>query len=267
MNNSHSTVRSVARSFVINVQRNFGFFPHDVCLITGAPRSGTSALVKWLGEQKEISAFPESRILISAHGFLQEAYRFNNLEKESARIESLARQMVYDYYIGSRLTVGRRLIVDKEPLEPIAFPSKEYGNFLTNVRKLLPSSKLLFALRDPIATIWSMSRRAWGESLTQVTNQRFTLDEYIENWQAIVELVIQYQSEPNTYIVQFGRLIKNPVKESKRIFEFLNIHNGIPFQPRETNEIHFSSSEQEHILTSVRPQLEKLATMGIRDLS
>lgn len=269
MNNtrSASAPRTMARSLVIGIQRNFGFYPRDICLISGAPRSGTSALVKWLGGQKEILAFPESRILIGIHGFLKEASRFNNLERERERVEGLARQMAYDYYIGSKVSLGKRLIVDKEPLEPIAFPSKGYAEFIADVKRLFPASRLLFAIRDPLATVWSMSRRAWGESLTQPTNQTFSLDEHVENWRSCTELIMQYRADPNAYIVQFGRLTKDPLNESRRIFDFLKIRNGIPFQPRETKETRFDAEEEKRILAAVLPQMEKLRDMGISDLS
>ncbi|MCK6567149.1 MAG: sulfotransferase [Anaerolineales bacterium] len=242
-------------------------FPREFCLITGSPRSGTSALVRWLGKQKQISAFPESRILVSSHRFLEEARRFQNLEKEIGRIESLARKLAFDYYIDSRLSLGKRLIVDKEPLEPIAFPLRDYEKFIINVRKIIPRAKILFAIRDPLATIWSMSRRTWGESLTEPQRRRFTLDEYIEDWNMCAELVLENCAAPNVYIVQFGRLINDPANESKRIFDFLGIRGGALFEPRETNEINFDNKEREKILTAVAGQVEKLRIKGIKDLS
>ena len=160
-----SNYKAVIRPAILKLQRHLGLAPHKICLISGAPRSGTSALCEWLGKQKQVSAFPESRILVSAHKFIEESHRFQNLNKDSARITNLTRQLVFSYYYGSRILIGKRLLVDKEPLEPIAFPSKEYEEFIKNVKKILPDCKLLIAIRDPIATIWSMSRRAWGESL------------------------------------------------------------------------------------------------------
>jgi hypothetical protein len=267
MNNPTFNARLSARSVAINIQKKIGLFPRDLCLITGSPRSGTSALVRWLGMQRQISAFPESRILVSAHRFLEEAHRFQNLEKEIWRIEALMRKLVFEYYIDSRLSVGKRLIVDKEPLEPIAFPLRDYGKFITNVGKIIPRTKILFAIRDPLATIWSMSRRTWGESLTEPQQRRFALDEYIEDWNACAELVLENCAVPNVYVVQFGRLINDSANESRRIFDFLGIRDGAAFEPRETNEINFEEEEREKILIAVSRQVEKLKSQGISDLS
>lgn len=267
MKNSFTDARSIARSLVVSIQKKTGLFPHEFCLITGAPRSGTSALVRWLGTQKQISAFPESRILISAHRFLEEARRFQNLEKEIVRIENLVQKLAYEYYIDSRLSLGKRLIVDKEPLEPIAFPSKDYATFISNVRKIFPEAKLLLAIRDPFSTIWSMSRRTWGESLSDKLKHHFTLQEYIDTWKACAEVVLQYHGLPNVYVVQFGRLINDAENESGKIFDFLKLRNGVPFKPRETNEVNFDIEERNLILSAVSPHLEKLMSLGIKDLS
>ena len=76
------------------------------------------------------------------------------------------------------------------------------------------------------------------------------VDEYADNWCSCADLLLQYCSDPNTYIVQFGRLCNDPENESRRIFEFLNIREGSSFQPRQTSEIGFSNEEREKILQS-----------------
>ena len=250
----------------IKFQRAFSFFPKRICLISGAPRSGTTALCEWLGHQEGVSAIPESRILVSVHRFMEEVQRFRNLEKDSQLIFGMARGLVYDYYSSSRILMTKSLLVDKEPLEPIAFPSKGYEQFIVNTRLLFPEAKILLAIRDPLSTIWSMQARTWGESLTSAGARRFTLEEYAENWSSCAELVARHQFEPNTYIVQFGRLVNDPMNESKRIFDFLHIRNGIPFQPRPTHSVGFTKEDQANILRIIKPQLELLASKGLSEL-
>lgn len=257
-----SFFKQTVGTLALGIQNSLKMFPREVCLITGAPRSGTSALCSWLGSQRVVSAFPESRILVSAHRFMDESFRFKNLENDNERMAHLARDLVLEYYSGSRLLAGRKLVVDKEPLEPIAFPSREYGRFLSNVKKILPDIKVLFAVRDPVATVWSMSQRTWGESLTIPESRRFSLEEYAENWCACADLAFNLASDLNVYIVQFGRLVGAPEIESQRIFDFLGIHNGVPFDPRPTHPIGFSNAEREKILYLTQPCLEKLASKG-----
>jgi hypothetical protein len=259
-------LKGVARPTVLKFQRKFRIFPRQICLISGSPRSGTSALCKWLGCQPGVSAFFESRLLVSIHGFMEEIYRFHSLDRDSATLINLARNLVFDYYSNKNILMGKQLLIDKEPLEPIAFPSRDYQKFIINFRRLFPESKLLLAIRNPIATIWSMTRRTWGSSLTNVESKRFTIEEYIENWCSCANLILQHCSDPNTYIVQFGRLVNEPENESRRIFDFLNIRKGDSFQPCGTKEVGFNNEEKEKILRMVQPPLERLNAQGISDL-
>lgn len=255
-----------ARPAILKLQRHFRLWPREICLISGAPRSGTSALCEWLGQQPGIAAYPESRILVSIHRFMEETRRYHNLDRDSATIFALARDLVYDYYGSSRILAGKTLLIDKEPLEPIAFPSKEYGQFIVNVRTIFPQCKLLLALRDPIATIWSMSKRTWGESLASAETRTFTIEEHTENWCSCVDLILRYISDTNTYVVQFGRLVNDSEAESRRILGFLHVRDGSSFQPRRTKENGFNEEERAKILLMVQPQLESLASRGITNL-
>jgi hypothetical protein len=259
-------LREVARPAVLRVQRTFRLFPQEICLISGAPRSGTTALIDWLGHQPGVAAFEESRILVGIHRFIEDVYRFNKLERDSERLVNLARHLVLDYYSSCRVLIGKRILLDKEPLEPVAFPSREYGRFLVHVRRLFPESKILLAVRDPLATVWSMSERTWGESLTNGGTKQFTIEEYAQNWCACADLVLRYRSDPRTYVVQFGRLMNDPGDESRRILDFLNVRHGEIFEPRQTRDIGFSKEQRETILGVVQPQLDLLNGQGISAL-
>ena len=263
---TQSHLHKLAAPFALRLQKRFRLFPQGLCLITGAPRSGTSALCDWLGIHSAVSSFPESRILVSVHTFLEEALRFKNLQVKSDEIMNLARNLVLDYHSNARVLMGKNLIVDKEPLEPIAFPSKEYGQFIANFMRIFPNAKVLFAIRDPIATVWSMSQRAWGESLTVPDSRRFRLEEYIENWCACAELISTHADAKNVYVVQFGRLVRDADNESKRILDFLGLPIESPFQPRRTHEIGFSKEDRKKIQKAAAPYLENLRQRGITDL-
>ena len=262
-----SKLKEIIVPIVLNTQRHFRLFPQEICLITCAPRSGTSALGTWLGHQSAVAAFPESRILVSINSFTETAFRFKNLENDREKTAKLAQNLVYDYYLNARILVGKKLIVEKEPLEPIAFPAKNYMKFIVNIKEILPNIKFLFVIRNPIATIWSMSCRTWGESLTVSKAQKFSIEEYIENWCACADIALHFSADPNTFLVQFGNLVNDSGNESKRIFDFLDIRKGVPFQPRPTSEIGFSKEEKEKILHSVQPYLDKLRHQGITNLA
>lgn len=96
-------LKGVAKSALLKLQKNFMLYPCEICLISGAPRSGTTALCEWIGCQNDVSAFEESCILVSIHRFMNDINRFQKLEKASATTVKLSRTLVFNYYATSRV--------------------------------------------------------------------------------------------------------------------------------------------------------------------
>ena len=250
-NSNPSITRQLLRKIffpaVYRLQIMLGVKPRGVCLITGCPRSGTSALLWWLAEQDKIETSYESRILISAHRFLTEVERFQALHENQSLLISMLRRLFFNYHSSLRYLWGKK-IIEKEPLEPIAFPDEKYGEFIRHVQLVLPEIKLLFVVRDPIETVWSMRQRKWGFSLTNQNLGSYSIQKCIEIWIANVKLIQEFASDSNVYICKFDRLISNPEKESHRIFDFLSIPRTKIFVPRPTKTPAFSKAEKELIL-------------------
>lgn len=255
----------ITRPIINEFQQISDYWPDNFCFITGAPRSGTTAVCEWLYPQKNMAVFTESRILIAAHRFLEEGFRSAKLKRHEDLIISKMQHVVRDFYRSQRILFGKDLVVDKEPLEPIPLPDKSYVKFLENLHILIPNVKLLFMLRDPIQTIWSMTQRKWGYSLTNFEVQSFTLDEYIENWCTNGEIILEYMDRPNAYVCQFGRLISDPEYESQRIYSFLNVRNGEYFLPRKTKETGFSTDQIRYIQENTITVRNKLLERGFSE--
>lgn len=256
--NTQQILHKLAKFTFGHIQALLGLRPRGICLVTGCPRSGTSALLHWLHEQKQVTGLNESRILISAHRFVDEVERLEALFDKRLLLLTLIRRLLYTYYARSRYVVGK-LAIEKEPLEPMAFPDKGYERFLRNIRLIFPEIKLLFIIRGPVETIWSMRQRQWGYSLTDKKLRTYSLEECIRNWQACAELIAKYASAQNVYVCKFERLVANPVAESRRILDFLSIRATTMFQPRATSVCGFSETDQEFIVRETEPQREMLA--------
>ncbi|MGF1538233.1 MAG: sulfotransferase [Elainellaceae cyanobacterium] len=255
------------RSALIQLQRTLGIWPQQFGLITGAPRSGTTAVGSWLTSQREVAGLIESRVLIAVNQYIDQVYRFRRLEENADLLVEGARQVICDYYCreycSKHTLFGRHLMLDKEPLEPIAFPDRQYRAFLDNVRIVFPGAKFFFLVRHPLATVFSMSQRKWGISLTQGEPRQFSIEEHTENWCDCVDCILEYIDDPDAYICQFERLVQSPQEESQRIFDFFGIRNGKPFQPRETKNHRFSPSDRALILERAQPQMAALQRRGL----
>lgn len=207
---------------------------------------------------KQVRAFEESRFLMSVHRFTDEVERFHDLYANRIVLIDMIRRFFYTYRARNKI-LWRKQLVEKEPLEPMAFPDKRYREFLGNLRTIFPDIKLLFMLRDPIETIWSMRQRQWGYSLKSQELREFSLEECIDTWKANADIICEYASDSNVYICRFERLIANAVDESRRINKFLSIREAEPFVPKQTSTPAFSNKERELILSKTQPQRERLA--------
>src|SRR5689334_17287759 len=102
-------MKRVVNPAILSFQKAFRPRIKNFCLITGAPRSGTTAVSAWLGHQPAVLAFQESRILVSIHRFMEEIDRFQNLDRNSIVIAKLARRLVCDYYSTENTMIGKSL--------------------------------------------------------------------------------------------------------------------------------------------------------------
>jgi len=239
------------------IQSALNIRPKGMCLVTGCPRSGTSAMLAWLHSNKEVARFFESRILISAHRFYSEADRFEDLTHDMDYLTTEIRKLVLKHY-ASRKLIFMKQLVEKEPLEPIAFPDEDYASFLSNIRKMFPDMKLVFMIRNPINTIWSMMNRKWGYSLASNQLRRFTLEECIRTWNACTSLALQYTREKNVYICQFEDLIEEPLKTSTQILRFLSLQYCPAFETRQTKTAGFGKSDRQTILRETSDQMDAI---------
>ena len=104
---------------------------------------------------------------------------------------------------------------------------------VSNIRKMFPDMKLLFMIRNPINTIWSMMNRKWGYSLSSKELRRFNLEECIRTWNSCTSLALQYSRKKNVYICQFEDLIEEPLKTSMQILRFLRLKDCPRFPNRD----------------------------------
>jgi hypothetical protein len=222
--------------------------PRSFCLMTGPPCSGTTAVQAWLVEQEGVAGLSESRILFAAYRFWQQVSRFANLYTDKDVLRQLVQELVFQYY-DACVTLNGRLVVDKEPLEQIALPDGNYHEFVYCIRELFPDVKVIFIIRDPVATIWAMRNRHWGYSLVEAEPRMFSLEECIAIWKANASLILEQRQKPNTYLCRFEHLITEPAEASQRIAAFLAITCQTSFQPRPTRTVHFSEDVRQYILS------------------
>lgn len=221
-----------------------------MCLITGPPRSGTTAVRKWLGGHPDVIAFHESRLLVGVNSFYKEVKYFKKLEGNQEMIYPLLEELVLRFYAKKAHPVrfsNEKIVLDKEPLEPTAFPDRNYYEFMRNMRKIYPEMKFIYMIRNPEATIWSMRQRKWGYSTTNSGVYEFEIEEHAENWNMCADIAAEYSNDGRVFICSFNKLVSSPELMSKEMLYFLGLDMHEPFQPRPTKNPDFSTQETELI--------------------
>jgi hypothetical protein len=124
-----------------------------------------------------------------------------------------------------------RLLIEKEPLEPIALPAGDYAEFLSHVRSLYPGIRMIFMVRHPVSAVSSMRARQWGNSLTRAPARSFSLDECITTWRANAALAAQLAGHRLVLRCHYEELVADPSAASVRIADFLGLSGTPPFRP------------------------------------
>jgi len=239
-----STFKTIIKHLLASTR--FGRTPRRFCLIVGSPRSGTTALGDWLGTQAGIADFNETRTLVALYRYSRQVQRFRDLKADEQFLNMQARDEALRYY-AQRAYLRGRVLIDKEPLEPVAFPDERYEDFLVHMRLVFPEIYFLFIIRDPLATVWSMTHRKWGYSLVSGKLRELSIEDAVKIWTANAELIRKYANAERCYTIRFESLITDPA-ESQRIADFLGVSMQSAFQSKPTKQHAFSEQDRDYIL-------------------
>ncbi len=221
----------------------------SVALVTGCPRSGTTAVLLWLGDQAGVHVRDESRLLVATHRFLDTVDRFTSLDDARGVVVSALRHMLIGQ-LRLAAPLSTRLLVEKEPLEPIALPDERYDVFVRHALDVLPALRIVFMLRHPVATVSSMRNRQWGHTLTSGEVRDVTVDEAIGTWRANAALAVALRATPAVHICRYEHLVANREQATHAIGAHLGLDPIKPFRPRQARANVLSDAEVQHVLAS-----------------
>lgn len=243
-----------AKRCLFFLQKRFHLKPRSFCIVVACARSGSTALGNWLSDQPDVVYSHQSRLLPVIFRYIENIDYFENLHSSRDRnlLLNLGRELVWRYYT-SKWFIWNQVLVDKENFDPTVFPDGKFEKFLSIVQELFPDIKILYLVREPVSTIWSMQKKKWwGYSLTQRPLFQLTLEECIKIWNDSAILANKYRGDKNVYICKFEELVAHPQKESEKILQHLNIHSNKSFSPKNTSTIGFEQDQRQYILDATK---------------
>jgi len=241
------------KKFYQIIHRKSGFLympPREVCIITGCPRSGTTAMLKWLAKSGQTAIFHEPRICKAVSDFMDKIYRQKPLYADKDLLLHLLKRLLYGYF-SHQNNIWNKIIVVKETL------SLGDDNFIENMSSLFLKVKIIFMVRHPVSVFNSMEKRKWGVSIRNSEPWDMPLDTGIKWWKFTVNNYLKNKNN-NLYLCVFENLIKNPESESAKIKKFLKIKRLETFHVENTARIDLDKDIIQTILNETQTECELL---------
>lgn len=232
--------------FVLKTQKYLHLFPRDVCVITGCPRSGNTAMLNWLAQSNQTVTLDEEKICKAAARFLKLTYNVKRLYENRYLIENLLRDLIYKYVSEQRF-VWNKLIIYKEPL------SLHDVGFFENMERLFPRIKIIFMVRHPVNVINSMRKRRWRVTVRNVEPREMSLANGIALWKFSASQYVKNRQR-NMYLCYYEKLIKDTNLESEKIKEFLGIKKLGVFVVEEAKRVDLAEDIVQKILNETQEE-------------
>lgn len=256
---AHSKIETMLREWKYLLGQALRPKTRQLYFVTGIARSGTTAITAWIGQQPKVKSFNESRILLALHAFHRTGDRFENLKREKAFLSSSLLELAVGHYSKQASLLGKHIIVDKEPYFPLTFhDAQQYGDFLRFLLRMFPDMKILSMLREPVATIWSMTQRRWGYSIATIEEPiSFELPYYIETWNNGMMELFQLQDHERVLFCKYEELEHQSIELSSAICDFFDIAISRPFNFVSKTGVGFTEEDQIKILEECGSTLKK----------
>lgn len=193
--------------------------PHVPVFIVGLHRSGTTLLERMLGAADGVRDLGETDRLHVAIRAASDRLDGDTLRTgEPLRTDSIDWALLRQAYFASaaRQTSAARMVTEKSPAHfwHVGF-----------IRHAFPEARVLHLRRNPIDLCFANLRERFGPGVRHVYSQADLIHYHglyrrmMEHW---------HQAYPGFVLdVEYEALVRDPVGESKRVFEFL----GLPWRP------------------------------------
>lgn len=183
--------------------------------LVGFPRSGTTLLEHALGGHPDVATTEERETLTEVTlDFMTDASDLEVLQTADENRLDIYRRAYWKRVKSFGFTPGRRVFIDKQPLNTIRLPL---------IAKLFPRAKILFAQRDPRDVVLSAFRQrfqinaAMYESLDLVRCARFY--DAVMTLRDLYRLRLGYDE----HVVVYEQLAENFETETAAVCRFLGI--------------------------------------------
>ena len=204
--------------------------------IVGMPRSGTTLLSFILDAHTQIAVAPETHYFTKFHDNITNPREILEKFKSSKYADNLMIDNWNNMNISTSAELFLSLLLSYSKYKSLKYVGEKtpaHFSHLEEIRRVIPSSKVIMILRDPVDIFNSLNKTPWGK-----TNLwRFYVR--LRKYQNIVANA-QKRNDDTVFVVKYEELLGSPVKIIKQITSFLEVD----FQPKML-EYHLSLQSRE----------------------
>jgi len=201
-------------------------------IIIGAQKSGTTSLHNYLNNHPEIfmSNFKEPGYFLNQTDELVD-YTTRRKLRLNLNDDDLLKIMKIEYR-------GEKWFGESSTYYSM---SPYFGDEASkNIRNRSPDSRIIYIVRDPISRI--VSQYLWGRQNNFTQGEfEYVFKKRLHTFLAISSYAQQLKRYLNNFerdrilVIKFEQMIKNPKRETERVFEFLGLNSGKAFHEKFDN--------------------------------
>lgn len=183
--------------------------------LVGFPRSGTTLLENLFAARSDTSVIDERATLQNIEPpFLLDPLGMDRLRDLTSSAATEQVQLYWEGLTAAKINFVEKYVLDKMPLYSIRLPL---------IKKIFPSCKIIFSLRDPRDVVLSCFRRPF--QMNAGMYQFVTLEGTARFYDAVMSTVEIYRRNLrfDEIIVKYEDLIEAPIPELKRVCDGLGL--------------------------------------------
>ena len=221
--------------------------PERYVMISGCPRSGTSACLFWMDSHPKTATFYETRMPYAVSNFCDAVNRYQKLEQKNDMLRKEIRRLFLRDAASQKWTGGRMLVL-KEPVQATAFETVDQLAMLRNIQSVFEPLTIVLMVRHPVNVLNSMLKRTWGGSIVGVEPAVISLERGVAAWKNAAALSVAFQNDEKVVDVFFEDFVQSPKETAAKVAKAIGLEGTFVVDVRKTADISLSEDQVNYIL-------------------
>lgn len=231
--------------------------PERFVMISGCPRSGTSACLQWMNSHPKTATFYENRIAYALSDFCAAVNRY---EKLGERGDLLRREIraLFLRDAADQKNIRRKTLVLKEPVQATAFENIDQLTMLQNLQVVLSPLTIVLMARHPVNVVNSMMNRTWGGSIQGQEPRHISIERGIGAWKNAAAMSMHFKDDENVLTVRFEDFLEDPKTTAAKVAGKLGLPGTFEVSLKSTANISLTPEQVQLVMDSTAEEREAL---------